>query len=63
MDATGQPTIWAVPDEVWTTLEPILCTCDPGRTRAVVNLFHYLTGHSQASNCVTPPVAPRTMRL
>jgi polyphosphate kinase len=31
-------------------------------TRDVVNLFHYLTGHSQTPNCVTLLVAPSTMR-
>jgi polyphosphate kinase len=39
-----------------------LLTCDPALTRDVVNLFHYLTGHSQAPNCDTLLVAPATMR-
>jgi polyphosphate kinase len=39
-----------------------LLTCDPELTRDVVNLFHYLTGHSQAPNCTTLLVAPSTMR-
>ena len=29
-----------------------LFTCDPGLTRDVVNLFHYLTGHAQTPDCV-----------
>jgi polyphosphate kinase len=39
-----------------------LFTCDPGLTRDVVNLFHYLTGHSQAPQCDKLLVAPSTMR-
>jgi polyphosphate kinase len=39
-----------------------LLTCDPVLTRDVVNLFHYLTGHSQAPQCETLLVAPATMR-
>src|SRR5215468_2574899 len=39
-----------------------LFTCDPALTRDVVNLFHYLTGHSQAPKCHTLLVAPSTMR-
>src|SRR5215510_7982320 len=39
-----------------------LLTCDPVLTRDVVNLFHYLTGHSQAPNCEALLVAPSTMR-
>jgi polyphosphate kinase len=39
-----------------------LFTCDPALTRDVVNLFHYLTGHSQAPQCETLLVAPATMR-
>jgi polyphosphate kinase len=40
-----------------------LFTCDPALTRDVVNLFHYLTGHSQAPHCDKLLVAPSTMRL
>jgi polyphosphate kinase len=39
-----------------------LFTCDPALTRDVVNLFHYLTGHSQAPNCDKLLVAPSTIR-
>jgi len=39
-----------------------LLTCDPLITRDVVNLFHYLTGHSKAPDCSTLLVAPTTMR-
>ncbi len=39
-----------------------LLTCNPLLTRDVVNLFHYLTGHSQAPACTTLLVAPTTMR-
>jgi polyphosphate kinase len=39
-----------------------LLTCDPALTRDVVNLFHYLTGHSQAPRCERLLVAPATMR-
>jgi len=39
-----------------------LFTCNPTITRDVVNLFHYLTGHSQAPDCTTLLVAPATMR-
>jgi polyphosphate kinase len=39
-----------------------LLTCDPLLTRDVVNLFHYLTGHSHAPACKTLLVAPATMR-
>jgi polyphosphate kinase len=39
-----------------------LLTCDPLLTRDVVNLFHYLTGHSHAPACRTLLVAPSTMR-
>src|SRR5262245_60703119 len=39
-----------------------LFTCDPALTRDVVNLFHYLTGHSQTPNCGTLLVAPSIMR-
>ncbi len=39
-----------------------LLTCDPLITRDVVNLFHYLTGHSKAPECSTILVAPTTMR-
>jgi polyphosphate kinase len=39
-----------------------LFTCDPALTRDVVNLFHYLTGHSQVPNCDQLLVAPSTMR-
>lgn len=39
-----------------------LLTCNSLLTRDVVNLFHYLTGHSQAPDCTTLLVAPTTMR-
>ena len=39
-----------------------LFTCDPDITRDVVNLFHYLTGHSRVPNFSTLLVAPSTMR-
>jgi len=39
-----------------------LLTCNPALTRDVVNLFHYLTGHSHAPDCSTLLVAPSTMR-
>ncbi len=39
-----------------------LLTCDPVITRDIVNLFHYLTGHSKAPDCSTILVAPTTMR-
>lgn len=39
-----------------------LFTCDPRITRDVVNLFHYLTGHSVAPCCSSLLVAPTTMR-
>jgi polyphosphate kinase len=39
-----------------------LLTCDPLLTGDVVNLFHYLTGHSQAPSCQTLLVAPASMR-
>ncbi len=39
-----------------------LFTCNPAITRDVVNLFHYLTGHSQAPDCSTLLVAPASMR-
>ena len=39
-----------------------LFTVNPLITRDVVNLFHYLTGHSQAPECPTLLVAPDTMR-
>ncbi len=40
-----------------------LFTCDPRITRDVVNLFHYLTGHSLAPACSHLLVAPATMRF
>ena len=40
-----------------------LFTSNPAITRDVVNLFHYLTGHSNAPDCSTILVAPSTMRL
>jgi polyphosphate kinase len=40
-----------------------LLTCNPALTRDVVNLFHFLTGHSDAPDCSTLLVAPSTMRL
>jgi polyphosphate kinase len=39
-----------------------LFTCDPRITSDVVNLFHYLTGHSDRPNCSSLLVAPLTMR-
>jgi polyphosphate kinase len=39
-----------------------LFTCNPAITRDVVNLFHYLTGHSRQPDCTTILVAPSTMR-
>jgi polyphosphate kinase len=39
-----------------------LFTCDPRITTDVVNLFHYLTGHSDRPNCTSLLVAPLTMR-
>lgn len=39
-----------------------LFTCHPAITRDVVNLFHFLTGHSQAPDCSQLLVAPVTMR-
>jgi polyphosphate kinase len=39
-----------------------LFTCNPAITRDVVNLFHYLTGHSEKPACTELLVAPRTMR-
>jgi polyphosphate kinase len=39
-----------------------LFTCDPALTRDVVNLFHYLTGHSQVPHCDKLLVAPSAMR-
>jgi polyphosphate kinase len=39
-----------------------LLTCDPAITRDVVNLFHFLTGHSHQPDCTTILVAPSTMR-
>jgi polyphosphate kinase len=39
-----------------------LFTCNPEITRDVVNLFHYLTGHSQAPATSALLVAPATMR-
>ena len=39
-----------------------LFTCDPVLTRDATSLFHYLTGHSQAPQCVSLLVAPTTMR-
>ncbi|MBV8672046.1 MAG: polyphosphate kinase 1 [Acidobacteriaceae bacterium] len=39
-----------------------LFTCDPRLTNGVVNLFHYLTGHSDRPHCSTLLVAPLTMR-
>jgi polyphosphate kinase len=39
-----------------------LFTCDPEITRDVVNLFHYLTGHSQAPDFSALLVAPSSMR-
>src|SRR5262249_47599845 len=37
-------------------------TCNPALTRDVVNLFHYLTGHSDTPDCSMLLVAPSTMR-
>jgi polyphosphate kinase len=39
-----------------------LFTCNPAITRDVVNLFHYLTGHSGKPACTELLVAPSTMR-
>jgi polyphosphate kinase len=39
-----------------------LFTCNPRITSDVVNLFHYLTGHSQSPVCCELLVAPTTMR-
>jgi polyphosphate kinase len=39
-----------------------LFTCNPLITQDVVNLFHYLTGHSLAPVCPALMVAPATMR-
>jgi len=39
-----------------------LFTCDPVITNDAVNLFHYLTGHSQFPVSQTLLVAPKTMR-
>jgi polyphosphate kinase len=39
-----------------------LFTCNPAITHDVVNLFHYLTGHSQAPVCDQLLVAPVNMR-
>ena len=39
-----------------------LFTCNPVITRDVVNLFHYLTGHSGRPFCAELLVAPATMR-
>jgi polyphosphate kinase len=39
-----------------------LFTCNPVITRDVVNLFHYLTGHSQMPVCNALLVAPTTLR-
>lgn len=39
-----------------------LFTCNPLITRDVVNLFHYLTGHSQTPACSELLVAPTTAR-
>jgi len=39
-----------------------LFTCNPGITQDVVNLFHYLTGHSHAPASKELLVAPTTMR-
>jgi len=39
-----------------------LFTCNPEITRDAVNLFHYLTGHSQPPACTELLVAPTSMR-
>ncbi|MBC7924966.1 MAG: polyphosphate kinase 1 [Bryobacteraceae bacterium] len=39
-----------------------LLSCDPVLGRDVVQLFHYLTGHSVAPDCTTLLIAPTTMR-
>jgi polyphosphate kinase len=39
-----------------------LFTCNPAITRDVVNLFHFLTGHSHAPMCSNLLVAPVSMR-
>jgi putative transposase len=33
MDTTTQPTIWEVPDDVWTMVEPILNDCYPAQPK------------------------------
>ncbi|HEY6340055.1 MAG TPA: polyphosphate kinase 1 [Bryobacteraceae bacterium] len=39
-----------------------LFTCNPAITREVVDLFHFLTGHSQAPVCSSLLVAPTALR-
>jgi polyphosphate kinase len=39
-----------------------LFSCNPAITRDIVNLFHYLTGHSQAPVCANLLVAPDSLR-
>jgi polyphosphate kinase len=39
-----------------------LLTSNPALTKDVVNLFHFLTGHSHVPDCSTLLVAPSTMR-
>jgi len=39
-----------------------LLTSNPALTKDVVNLFHFLTGHSHMPDCATILVAPSTMR-
>jgi putative transposase len=44
--ATVQPTIWEVPDDVWTIIEPILNECYPAKPKGHrrVNLRRVLNG-------------------
>ena len=46
MHATVQPTIWEVPDDVWTMIEPILNECYPAKPKGHrrVNLRRVLNG-------------------
>jgi transposase len=33
MDTTAQPTIWEVPDDLWTWIEPMRNACDPAQPK------------------------------
>ena len=49
--------------DVWRLLYRIdvgLLTCNPAVTRDVVTLFHYLTRHAQAADCMTLLAATTT---